>query len=372
MYFFYHYDIRGSVTNIVRPDGTLIEGYTYDEFGNKVTTEYDENGNPILNPNNEKFKNEVTFTSSITDTSTGLQYMNARYYDSTTGRFLAQDTYSGNPYAPWTQHLYSYCGNNPVNFIDPTGHSASSIQAEIDELKKQRKIRITLRDNYAKNRWQYAEGSEMFDLLTGGWQRNKQIVKDLNVQIGKKQKELDTAMSLLQQQIKNNEYTSGDDAALGFFLQYQATSQSQNQEYGVVIYQKKDDGTYYLGKTHIGNSSRVIWVGAEAIGAQLAYGLTVTYGSYNAGILYGTLHTHPTAYLTIDPNNLNCGLSDGDRFLPGVRYLGSPDGVLYKSVYGGVSTAVYVGGAVSPTYPPLNPNGIPQVNVGDVSQYPNH
>ena len=25
-YFFYHYDIRGSVTNIVRPDGTLIEG----------------------------------------------------------------------------------------------------------------------------------------------------------------------------------------------------------------------------------------------------------------------------------------------------------------------------------------------------------
>jgi RHS repeat-associated protein len=122
MYFFYHYDIRGSVTSIVRPDGTLIEGYTYDEFGNKKTTEYDENGNPVLNPNNEVFKNEVTFTGSITDMSTGLQYMNARYYDSTNGRFLSQDTYSGNPYEPWTQHLYSYCGNNPTNFIDPTGH----------------------------------------------------------------------------------------------------------------------------------------------------------------------------------------------------------------------------------------------------------
>ena len=99
-----------------------IKKYTYDEFGNKKTTEYDENGNPVLNPNNEVFKNEVTFTGSITDMSTGLQYMNARYYDSTNGRFLSQDTYSGNPYEPWTQHLYSYCGNNPTNFVDPTGH----------------------------------------------------------------------------------------------------------------------------------------------------------------------------------------------------------------------------------------------------------
>ena len=41
-----------------------------------------------------------------------------------TGRFLSQDSYSGNPYDPWTQHLYSYCGNNPVNMVDPTGFAA--------------------------------------------------------------------------------------------------------------------------------------------------------------------------------------------------------------------------------------------------------
>jgi len=48
--------------------------------------------------------------------------MSARYYDAENGRFLTQDTYTGNPYDPWTQHLYSYCGNNPVSMVDPTGH----------------------------------------------------------------------------------------------------------------------------------------------------------------------------------------------------------------------------------------------------------
>ena len=51
-----------------------------------------------------------------------MEYINSRYYDSSTSRFLTQDSYSGNLYDPWTQHLYSYCGNNPVNMVDPTGH----------------------------------------------------------------------------------------------------------------------------------------------------------------------------------------------------------------------------------------------------------
>ena len=109
-YYFYHYDIRGSVTNIVGDDGKLVKGYEYDEYGN--TTDGGE----------ESFINEVTFTGSVRDLGSGLQYMNARYYDPATGRFVSQDTYTGTPYAPWTQHLYSYCGNNPVNMVDPTGH----------------------------------------------------------------------------------------------------------------------------------------------------------------------------------------------------------------------------------------------------------
>jgi RHS repeat-associated protein len=114
-YYFYHTDIRGSTTNIVKPDGSRMTGYTYDEFGNLES----QNGST-------KFLNEVTFTGSVYSKTTGLQYMNARFYSPSTGRFLSQDSYTGNPYDPWTQHLYSYCGNNPTNFIDPTGHNAIS------------------------------------------------------------------------------------------------------------------------------------------------------------------------------------------------------------------------------------------------------
>ena len=38
-YYFYHYDIRGSVTNIVGDDGKLVKGYEYDEYGNTTDGE---------------------------------------------------------------------------------------------------------------------------------------------------------------------------------------------------------------------------------------------------------------------------------------------------------------------------------------------
>ena len=112
-YYFYHYDARGSVTSILNRDGSPVKGYAYDEFGK--TEQSGDNA----------FENEVTFAGSVADLSSGLQYMNARYYQASTGRFLSQDSYTGNAYDPWTQHLYIYCGNNPTSMIDPTGFASA-------------------------------------------------------------------------------------------------------------------------------------------------------------------------------------------------------------------------------------------------------
>ena len=123
IYYFYHYDVRGSTTAVIGPEGSLQAGYKYDEFGNLEKT--------------GTFLNDVTFTGSVTDTSTGLQYMNARFYEPATGRFITQDSYTGSATEPWTQHLYAYCGNNPTNMIDPTGHNPNQIQEELSALRNQ-------------------------------------------------------------------------------------------------------------------------------------------------------------------------------------------------------------------------------------------
>ncbi len=167
-FYFYHYDMRGSTTAIIQPDGTLIKGYSYDEFGN------------LESSGASNFLNDVTFTGSVSDKSTGLQYMNSRFYNPNTSRFLSQDTYTGNPYDPWTQHLYSYCGNNPTNFIDPTGHSSKSLA----ELRSDLKFRQKLVAGYTRL-VQNCNNASMLDLYIYGRERNKGIVMDLKAEIAK-------------------------------------------------------------------------------------------------------------------------------------------------------------------------------------------
>lgn len=70
------------------------------------------------------------FTGKERDSESGLDYFGARYYSSTTGRFMSPDWAAKAepvPYAklnnPQTLNLYSYVGNNPLSRIDPTGHA---------------------------------------------------------------------------------------------------------------------------------------------------------------------------------------------------------------------------------------------------------
>ncbi|MFC2027120.1 RHS repeat-associated core domain-containing protein [Chloroflexota bacterium] len=61
------------------------------------------------------------FTGQRLD-DTGLYFYNARYYDATIGRFISADTIVPDPFDPQGWNRYSYCENNPLIYIDPTGH----------------------------------------------------------------------------------------------------------------------------------------------------------------------------------------------------------------------------------------------------------
>ncbi|MCO7163100.1 RHS repeat-associated core domain-containing protein [Anaerostipes hadrus] len=114
-YLLYHKDIQGSSTSLVKEDGSADATYRYTDFGETT-----------INGDN-KAENEVCYTGGIYDQSTGLYYLNARYYNPEDGRFVTEDTYRGENDKPDTQHLYVYCANNPINHVDPSGHYAVAL-----------------------------------------------------------------------------------------------------------------------------------------------------------------------------------------------------------------------------------------------------
>ncbi len=73
---------------------------------------------------------ENHFTGKERDVESGNDYFGARYYNSTTGRFLSLDWSAKSdepvPYAkldnPQSLNLYAYAADNPLRYVDADGH----------------------------------------------------------------------------------------------------------------------------------------------------------------------------------------------------------------------------------------------------------
>ena len=118
-YYLYNEDIQGSTTSLVKEDGSADATYQYTDFGETIIH------------GDDQAKNEVCYTGGIYDQSTGLYYLNARYYNPEDGRFMTEDTYRGDTTKSETGLLYVYCANNPVNYVDPSGHFAAAMYTVI-------------------------------------------------------------------------------------------------------------------------------------------------------------------------------------------------------------------------------------------------
>ncbi len=91
-------------------DGISQKTYSYTDYGE--TIEQGENN----------FYNEICYGGGVYDKTTGLYYLNARYYSPENGSFLTQDTYRGSRSKTETLNLYGYCAGNPISYTDPSGH----------------------------------------------------------------------------------------------------------------------------------------------------------------------------------------------------------------------------------------------------------
>ncbi len=54
---------------------------------------------------------------------TGLQYLRARWYEPTTGRFPSADALFGDVGQPKSLNRYSYAWDDALNLIDPSGYA---------------------------------------------------------------------------------------------------------------------------------------------------------------------------------------------------------------------------------------------------------
>jgi RHS repeat-associated protein len=117
---FFHKDHLGSSTVMTNASGAELESTEYLPFGSQRS-------------HSGTSTSDYRYTDQELDAENGLYNYNARLYDPFIGRFISPDTIVQSPYNPQSLNRYTYCFNNPLIYVDPSGHI--SFQDIVDWLK---------------------------------------------------------------------------------------------------------------------------------------------------------------------------------------------------------------------------------------------
>jgi RHS repeat-associated protein len=107
----YFHDALGSTTSLATNTGATVARYEYDAWGKLISA---------VQPS----ANKVNYTGYRKDEETGLDYAQARYYDSSKGRFTSFDPITENGERmnqPQGMNYYGYVMGNPLKYTDPQG-----------------------------------------------------------------------------------------------------------------------------------------------------------------------------------------------------------------------------------------------------------
>ncbi len=104
-------DHLGGTIRVMDSNFAAVDGMRYEPYGE------DRDSGASLNTDRK-------FTGQTEDESIGLYWYASRAYDPDIGRFVSPDPIVPEPGNPQALNRYSYVYNNPLKYVDPTGHSA--------------------------------------------------------------------------------------------------------------------------------------------------------------------------------------------------------------------------------------------------------
>lgn len=108
--YYYVLNLQGDVVKLVTESGAVAASYEYDAWGN------------ILSSSGSKAEiNPLRYRGYYYDTETGFYYLQSRYYDPVTHRFINADSYSSTGQGIIGYNMFAYCNNSPVIQADHTG-----------------------------------------------------------------------------------------------------------------------------------------------------------------------------------------------------------------------------------------------------------
>jgi len=129
-------DHLGTVRDIVDDASAIINHILHDSFGN------------ILSQNDSTVANRYYFTGREFDAESDLIYVRARYFDTSSGRFISEDHIQ---ISVGDINLYRYSINSTINRRDPFGLNSEGTKVEIQE-RVERRLREIREDIKSRGR----------------------------------------------------------------------------------------------------------------------------------------------------------------------------------------------------------------------------
>lgn len=139
-YYYYGVNAQGDVVALYNSTGAIVALYNYDAYG-KLLSVKSATGAIIDTESHIAILNPLRYRSYVYDNETGLYYLQSRYYDPNTARFINPDTgFLSTGQSIISNNRFVYCNNNPMAYTDSNGMRPIAGTSVANETSTERKI----------------------------------------------------------------------------------------------------------------------------------------------------------------------------------------------------------------------------------------